>query len=97
LTTTHGEVIAVEFYSTAAQVIPILLVVAALQSRLLSWAAHKYRKGGWERRKGQLVLFSIGGSLISEAITLVVLMVNKDWLTSCGWIRGSPPTPAAAR
>jgi hypothetical protein len=77
----------VEFYSTAAQVIPVLLVVAALQSRLLSWAANKYRQGGCKRRRGQLVMFSIGGSLVCEAIALTVLAVDRNWLTSCWWLR----------
>lgn len=90
-----------EFYSTAAQVIPTLLIVAALQSRLLSWAAEKYKQQGLKAGAGRFVMFSIGGSLICEAIALVVLALNKDWLTSCGWLRlvvlfGCLPALAAA-
>ena len=90
-----------EFYSTAAQVIPTLLIVAALQSRLLSWAAEKYQQGGFRKRAGRFVMFLIGGSLICEAIALIVLAVNKDWVTSCGWLRlvvvlGCLPALAAA-
>ena len=90
-----------EFYSTAAQVIPTLLIVAALQSRLLDWAAKKYKGGGRKRGAGRIVMFSIGGSLICEAIALVVLALNKDWVTSCWWLRlvvvlGCLPALAAA-
>jgi hypothetical protein len=79
---------AVEFYSTAAQVIPTLLIVAALESRLLSWAAQLYRQNGWKKRMGGRVLtFSIGVSLVCEAIALVVLLVDKQGLTTCWLIR----------
>jgi hypothetical protein len=75
--------VGVEFYSTAAQVIPTLLVVAALQSKLLSWAADKYGNRGIQKRMGQLVMFSIGGSLICEAIALGVLASGSSSLLSC--------------
>jgi hypothetical protein len=79
--------VCVEFYSTAAQVIPVLLVVAALQSRLLSWAAESYVQGGIKRRFGQVVMYSIGGSVICEGIALAVLAIDKNWLTSLWWLR----------
>jgi hypothetical protein len=90
-----------EFYSTAAVVIPTLLIVAALQSRLLDWAAQKYKQGGLKSVAGRLVMFSLGGSLICEAIVLIVLALNKDSLTSYWWLRlvvllGCLPALAAA-
>jgi hypothetical protein len=76
-----------EFYSTAAQVIPTLLIVAALQSRLLSWAAEHYSQNGFKRRMGQTVMFAIGGSLLCEAVALAVLAWGKEWLFSCWALR----------
>lgn len=77
-----------EFYSTAAQVIPTLLIVAALQSSLLSWAADKYVDGGCKRKMGQAVMFSIGASLMCEGLALTVMFVNREWLTSSWLARG---------
>ncbi|MET9211165.1 MULTISPECIES: hypothetical protein [unclassified Nocardia] len=76
-----------DFYTTAAQVIPVLLIVATLESRLLSWAAREYQEQGMDRLWARLVLSAIGASLVCEGVALVVILVDREWLTTCVWVR----------
>jgi hypothetical protein len=76
-----------EFFSVAAQVIPVLLVVAALQSELLRWPADLYQRGGWKKLAGRIVVSSIGMTICCELLALVVLLKNDPLWTSCLWLR----------
>jgi hypothetical protein len=77
----------VEFFSVAAQVIPVLLVVAAIESEMLSWPAKLYRRGRLRKLAGRVVVSSLGLAICCELLALLVLLMNKNSWTSCWLLR----------